>query len=86
MKIELSKKLEEAGFKQRGDSQEYNGSYCPTLLELINACGDEFRWLKHRGNNWLAQQRQHPVGLGDISASGSTPDEAVANLWLKLKK
>ncbi len=58
-----------------------------TLEKLIEKCGDEFRWLKKKGHGkntiWIAQQRQHPVELGDIRAQGKTPIEALEKL-LKL--
>ena len=63
----------------------------PTLSELISACGDEFDTLHHNGVIWQA-------GIGDGEDGGSfvadyvpmgessTPEEAVANLWLALNE
>ena len=92
MTYELAKKLEKAGFNRKPfDYQEYqaNASF-PTLSELIEACGDKFRKLilhsenkKHPGLIWQAGANQHKA-KGIVSTRASTPEEAVANLWLKL--
>lgn len=93
MNYELALKLKKAGFPQnikRGDLFPYASDdtrekvYMPTLSELIEACGNDFRWLKARGDSWLAQGRLHPVGKREPRCYGSTPEEAVANLWLEL--
>jgi hypothetical protein len=59
-----------------------------TLEQLIEECGDDFRWLKARGHNetrvWLAQGRPHPINSKDIHAIGRTPIEAVYLLLEKL--
>ncbi len=61
----------------------------PTLSELIEACGDGFDALLkgQRKNNvyglWRADASDEAHG---ISLTGSTPEEAVANLWLALNK
>lgn len=58
----------------------------PTLSELIEACGKDLYQLDNsfRGNpeiiDWYAR------GKGVSCVSGSTPEEAVANLWLKLQE
>ena len=55
----------------------------PTLSELIEACGTEVYFVVMRDNGvWKA-------GTGKNTSSGeakegSTPEEAVANLWLAL--
>ena len=64
----------------------------PTLSELIEACGDDFRWLKHNHHakgkgievKWMAQGRPHPISAKDIKCFASTPEEAIARLWLAL--
>lgn len=98
MTYELAKKLKDAGFPQEqhipyedyaeGDFLQQDGElvYVPILSELIEACtsldiGDyvEFRltfWKNH--GEWVAQQNF------DFYGKGSTPEEAVANLWLEL--
>lgn len=66
----------------------------PTLSELIEACGENFGTLSQYsfpgtdGNKFLASCQYKP---GDIQqkytdAEGSTPEEAVARLWLALNK
>lgn len=61
-----------------------------TLSGLIERCGEEFRWLKHKGHgkqeHWMAQQRRHPAELGDVRATGKTPKEAVRNLLSRLDR
>lgn len=66
-----------------------SGISCPTLSELIEACGEEFLSLDSPRvdgiGEWCA------VGtLGENQlyreANGQTPEEAVANLWLALNK
>lgn len=69
--------------------------YVPTLSELIEACGFEFEELSASRFNlscfksiWLAtgieQEPWNPKS--NASGKGSTPEEAVANLWLALNK
>lgn len=53
----------------------------PTLSELIRACGEKFDCLTKVGinyGNWQA------MSLASLLANGSTPEEAVAKLWLAL--
>lgn len=74
----------------------------PSLSELIEACGDEFESLTHWGDKWLADSKgqlrndmvdeEYPEaircesGCCGKSANGSTPEEAVANLYLEINK
>ena len=54
----------------------------PNLSELIKACGDDFISLEKKlplGGLWIAASE---YWKGD----GSTPEEAVANLYLALQK
>lgn len=51
----------------------------PTLSELIEACG-EYITLTHVGPNWRAWKG------AQSDCDGSTPSEAIANLWLELNK
>ncbi len=71
------------------------GAYNPPLSELIEACGGEFEELSGRYSNekvhgckWLAtgieQEPWNPKS--NASGKGSTPEEAVAKLWLELNK
>lgn len=59
----------------------------PTLSELIEACGLPF-CLYEDGERWIAA-RENPrmqvwENFSHLEYEGSTPEEAVANLWLKL--
>ena len=66
--------------------------HCPTLSELIEACGDRFEEISkmthknHPKQKWGAHA--YPCEVcgyeGLISGYGSTPIEAVANLYLAL--
>ena len=61
----------------------------PTLEELIESCGEDFWSITKRrlpdigGGKWTVWQ--YKLG-GEIEAEGSTPTEAVANLWLSLNQ
>ena len=68
----------------------------PTTSELIEACGDRFHALEQKivegfeveGGKWIAYSNE-PNDLGveaHIFKQGSTPEEAVANLYLELNK
>lgn len=60
--------------------------YIPTLEELIKACGDDLKMVgkQPRKNYWYATS----LGVKKIKkqGDGSTPSEAVAHLYLALKK
>jgi hypothetical protein len=67
-----------------------NALYLPNLSELIEACGDKFSSLtRSPRNTWYTST---PKGEGKyeyefvVGIEGSTPEEAVANLWLALNK
>lgn len=94
---ELAVKLKEAGFyPNRGETlNDFIGKnysldrndfvYRPTLSELIEACGDRFKCVGREAVNplsWYAVQFRN----GRPSFTGSSPEEAVTNLWLELQK
>lgn len=60
---------------------------CPTLSELIEACGPFFYQLINIGSefgyHWGATYRSM---IKELKSEGSTPEEAVANLYLALNK
>ncbi len=93
MDYELAKKLKDAEFPQEGLGM-FGGSlseqyYFPTLSELIEAIGqkDDFRLMGcFCGSNPSWSAGIMTVKEADIWANGSTPEEAVANLYLKLKE
>ncbi len=90
------------GDEYRHRFKENKWIYAPTLSDLIEACegewGQRFRWLGNEKTHWSAQARQkHPKSkkypdstilrnLPDVKVKGSTPEEAVAKLWLALHK
>lgn len=94
MTYELAKKLKDAGFPMPKVSchecdqrREYvsDRDYTPDLSELIEACVEDFLDLsKIKGNKlfrasaWIGEQLH--------AFDGSTPEEAVAKLWLELNK
>lgn len=91
MNYELAKLLEQTGWPQAGKGTWVvnprvlvgrDRVYAPTLEELIAGCGE-----------WLCELRQLQASQGwlasaatDMSASGHTPAEAVARLWLAIQQ
>ena len=100
MTYETAKKLKDAGYSQEDPRRapvsltnenvhEFvmkakGDCYIPNLSELIEACGDVFYDLQQKPikEGWEATAflslATHAEGKGD------TPEEAVANLWLRL--
>lgn len=92
---ELATKLKDAGFPQaigNGNIPRFmdcNGDYTklgtrnPTLSELIEQCLITFHLqkLEDRQNNW-----KYRAVTMETFYEGSTPEEAVAKLWLELNK
>ena len=58
-----------------------NGYYCPTLSDLIGACGGKFARLFVMKAIWFAESDRP-----ELVAMGDTPVEAVGRLWLALNK
>jgi hypothetical protein len=59
----------------------------PTLSELIEACGEHLRSLDNCGEQgWEAIREDDECGEPIGFEEGSTPEEAVARLWLALNK
>jgi hypothetical protein len=88
MNYELVAKLKDAGYPQtaprtaqflRGVKCEGLNDYAivPTLEELIEACGDDFKDLMKDGERWFCPPWR--------KQGFSTPTEAVARLWLALR-
>lgn len=70
-----------------------NSVYAPTLSELIEACGtsfDELIKMTHTVEppKWVATSYScEECGIKEMkSGRGSTPEEAVAHLWLALQE
>jgi len=68
----------------------------PTLSKLIEACGDRFISLNRRFDDYNKTAYWEAIGMGgkypqivrgiNITIKGTTPKEAVANLWWELNK
>jgi hypothetical protein len=58
-----------------------DGYYCPTLPDLIEACGKRFARLYVEGALWTAESDNPRV-----SGLAPSAEEAVAKLWLNLAK
>lgn len=60
----------------------------PTLSELIEACGDLFQVLWKRSDGWITKcwSGGDDKMFNFHEALGSTPEEAVAKLWLAINK
>ena len=55
----------------------------PTLSELIDACGEEFQGMSRLGDGtWEAHLIGYSNAYGHVH--GTTPEEAVARLWLAI--
>ena len=93
MNYELAKELKDKGFPQHslvthigqeiGMSEPDGSEYVrtPTLFELIEACGDGIFSLEFypKTKDCIAHPRYRSTGV-----NGTTPEEAVARLWLTL--
>lgn len=98
---ELAKALEDAGFPQSGSgtrvappdvlvARRHDFVYVPTLEELIEACGRPLFIESNIGRIgdetqeiWISGKAR---GMGQKFATGLTPTEAIARLWLALNK
>jgi hypothetical protein len=87
----LTKELKDAGFpqeKQNGwletGGPDLKRAYFPTLSELIEACGGPFERMGIEDERWYAIASRGGVQWSQSNCS--TPEEAVARLWLALKK
>lgn len=73
-------------WKEAHDKYMDGLSYSPTLSELIEACGDKFDGIIRFYEGWVAGCNFGYEWFDDTQANGSTPEEAVAKLWLELIK
>src|SRR5947209_12758313 len=93
---ELAKQLEEAGFPIEYGMYTHGPIREPNLSELIAACSEHSFTLTKQsewhGGGWITSaQTEEPksLSLSEMErvyreAKGSTPEEAVAKLWLAL--
>jgi hypothetical protein len=58
-----------------------DGYYCPSLPDLIEACGKHFARLYVEAALWTAEGDSPPV-----AGMAHSAEEAVANLWLALRE
>lgn len=95
MKYKLALALKNTGFFDKDKKSPHyqdkkiqnalgNPIRTPTLDELIGACGDEFCGLIRFISNGVWECNGIGKKIGRISTQANTPEEAVANLWLKL--
>lgn len=98
-KYDLALALKEAGFPQPKHRMDISNGCChygnkkwiekpnycgcfvmqPTLSELIEACGSEYLILQKKNTQlWYASAKEHEW------LNGSTPEIAVANLYLQI--
>jgi hypothetical protein len=83
---DISVRLDKFTLKEIGRivKESIIGYEMPTLLELIEACGKDFWILEQKKSNGFNIYWEAAM-IEQISGKGDTPEEAVANLWLKLK-
>ena len=60
--------------------------YFPNLSELIEACGDSFIGLTKHKNDWNKWCAVGYNGKSRFEQWAETSEEAIANLWLIMKK
>jgi hypothetical protein len=86
MTYELAKKLKDAGFPEKY-TKDCKCLPVLSLSNLIEACGERFFELHyHERDGWSAQSNIF-TGFDTLEKGGySSPEEAVANLWLSLQK
>ena len=83
MNYELAKELKDAGFPQDGIGQFIDVKLAsPTLSELIEACGGESIIVLTIGKAYTTALH----GATGFICNDSTPEEAIARLWLALNK
>jgi hypothetical protein len=97
MTYEQAQELEEAGFPQGRSgtwvfpthqlvARAADRVYAPTLDELIAACGEDFEALIKQGDAWQAVSKRKTDLSGKGPLTGASPSEAVARLWLALRR
>lgn len=85
----LAKELKDAGFGNYMEDvidgrtgKNFTDIWMPDLSDLIKACGEDFNMLTVRSPSlnkfYQAYSQDNKIGEGE------TPEEAVANLWLRI--
>ena len=97
MDYELAKKLKDSGFPmgmtdhelcvyQQAEIFDGVAYHVPSLPELIDACENGYLSIvRVKEGDWRCFT-ENPNGLPKLGGEGSTPEEAVANLYLELNK
>lgn len=82
--------MQRSEFVSCGCDHKTEEVYFPTLSELIEACGKHFHCLVHTTNGGMDCDREFWSAGKSAEVldwlNGSTPEEAVANLWLAINK
>jgi hypothetical protein len=102
MNYELAKELKDAGYPliECDPGAKWNGGpffkiddiiyFSPRLEEIIEWCGDGFKNLERNTTTanvvWLCNNYLSEHSPLDEMTEGSTPTQAVARLWLVLRK
>lgn len=71
------------GINTSKDAVENDLCYLPTLSELIEMCGNKIVAIERAREGWVVTDNNPVSGF---HRNGSTPEEAVAHLWLALNK
>jgi len=79
------------GNTDRNGSFYKGGVFIPTLSEIIEACGADFPslsrvWGDNSEGEWICNKPQYDCGSDGEITRGSTPEVAVAKLWLVLNR
>lgn len=95
MTYALARQLKNAGFPDMNRGGFWNVEspdgldrmYAPTLSELIEACGEELDEIVIYITDGVVEVKgSNPTYGLDLNVKASTPEEAVALLWLELNK
>ena len=80
----LARELRQHGFPQEPRQESVANpddptdiAAVPTLISLVDACGEHLRGIIHGGDTWFA------VGWG-MNGEGDNVTDAVARLWMKI--
>ena len=99
MKYALALELKNAGYEQKKNRVSFLNNYidnegnlitegemvyCPSLSELIEACGEKFHGIYIAGGDWKTHGFRSNKEWDDVYTHGSTPSESVARLWLAI--
>jgi len=77
--------------KEEAEYSEYGGffkrMFVPNLSELIWACGKDFVFLRQQADaSWMATGGNEDFPEGSCEVEDTSPEAAVARLWIQLNK